>query len=197
MTMPRRGGTWRGPGGQALDYTTPRTAREVLDLELLLYTELRSEPTPRAVAEAVQWARAYVSCVEAYDLLSPQQALDVALAIYAAASLPAEVTSQITSATQVTASGGCECRICAGRIRREEARAHDRALCRYRDVGEAAEAVLHVAAPLLDGNLLDAPWWVYQARRAVQAGQSAATRERESKAAAKRRADEVLARRGR
>lgn len=196
MTIPRRRGTWRGPEGLALDYTTPTTAREVLDLELLLYTELRGQPSPRAVAEAVMWARAYVPHVEAYDLLAPQQALDVALAIYETASLTPEVTSQITSATQVTASGGCECRICAGRIRRDEARAHDRALCRYRDVGEVAEAVLHVAAPLLDGNLLDAPWWVYQARRAVQAGQSAATRERESKQAAKRRVDELLARRG-
>lgn len=102
-------------------------------------------------------------------------------------SLPAELLAQVRQLARVTASGGCECRRCKQADQRGPL-----AACLYHGIGDEAEQRLDAWWPLRETDLSSAEWWMWQMRRAWEAGRAEAIIAARKKADQRKQIDDLL-----
>lgn len=213
----RTHGVWSGPHGTLWCYRVPQTARELLGVQVWLALHLHPAQRSGAAMSAAQieglahWLASVTTDVEGMEVegaqghvlgwrhLAPHrrvEALGMMLdaraqgeylgAVQDGVGLPADVLDGIAKLHEVRWSGGCECRVCSGVW--EDASRRGAAYCLYADIPDEVWSIWSLAAPLVEGALLDAQWWVYQAAQHAMVGRGRASQQRERQ---KRERDEI------
>jgi len=190
---------WRTEvAGLRVEVAAPKTAREVLQVVGVLTQD--GLLSPWQLEGAMVWASPYIT-VEGeadtlawMDTLSPLRALQVSQLPYRVASIGDGVYLDIEDLATIWASGGCQCRICVGRVNQEDARPTDLKLCKYTDTSNLALSFANHAAPLVKGlgDVLQAPWWIYQTVQAVQTGTGRAIQEQAEKQKIKEQVKDLI-----
>lgn len=185
----RAGGDWQGfrsaveVGGHKVKVRLPKTAREVLEYTAFLAVQHDASAIDNkfqgysiVVGQIIQWAGRYVEGGEDWvdNHLTIPQTFELALAIVSACSLPKSRLDDIRQWAKIIGEGGCECIRCGDpeRFNRSSQATKEKALrhCLYRDVDDNAVTLASHTRAAREGNLLDAPWFIYQIENAVKGG---------------------------
>lgn len=207
--MYRRFATWIAPSGVEVRYMVPSVTSELLPMEHAIETRLGAMyrdpdnaptcPPLDDVQACARWARAFV-VGERHDLddlfdyaLSPDATVALAVTIFNEASLKVAEVEAIRKLVSISASGGCECRICTGQFRDGEAPTeHDLSLCRYGEVSRATSYLVETAVPFMSSVDMNLPWSVFETVRLIRAENAKVAVARSRDAERKRRVDEKL-----
>lgn len=125
--------------------------------------------------------------VRLVEQLDPEEMDGLAASILTTLSLPAELLVQVRQMARVAASGGCECRRCKQGDARGPA-----AACLYHGISDEAEQRLDAWWPLRETDLSSAEWWMWQMRRAWEAGRAEAVIAARKKADQRKQIDDLL-----
>lgn len=198
--------TWTSPSGVVVRFKVPTASRDMLAFEHTLQTRLAPlyqdtatpvyTPPTDIVYACAEWLRGLVISHADTDQLfkwslGPDSVVALAIHAFNTGSLGEEALENISLATRVSAKGGCECRICTGRLT-DEPTPEQRATCLYAGVSDATHYRIAAAAPFLDSPSMECPWWVFETVRAIKAEGAKVARERERSQQRKREIDKRL-----
>lgn len=195
---------WAGPGGSRWLWEAP-AARDVVHLTGHMLPALDAGQGWRELAAwlaarvldveglevdgaALDWDRlSRGERVRVVELLDLEQLDAFAAHVLTSLSLPAELLAQVRQLARVATSGGCECRRCKQGDERGPLSA-----CLYHGISEAAEGRLEAWWPLRETDLSGAEWWMWQMRRAWEAGRAGAMIAAKKKADQRKQIDDLL-----
>lgn len=167
-----------------LHLRTPRAQAEIVGLELAMLYEDRGEIL-RFVASCVVEHDGEgeegeeVDALTALDsLTSPDEQLDLAVMLLDACRPPADHLDDVTALSRIIHSGGCQCRICSGRIKGRDPLPHELSLCRYGETTAHAFALYRLTAPHTSANLLHEHPALTSIATAIRLGESQAADDR-------------------
>ena len=176
-------------GGDEVEVELPGTAREVLDYLAFVsvkHDEAIDEPEkyPSVTRHIVQWLGRYVEggADRADKKWTFAEAMDAAMKIIEAASIPKTVRQGLVEFARIHGVGGCECPLC--RSPEEMADAKERTLeivrgkCNFSEIDEDVVALAAMTRPAREGNLSEAPWYLYQIDDAIETGLTRGRRSR-------------------
>lgn len=194
-------------GGETYWLREPSTARDVLDVEIHIAARLIDGENVSSVnlSRLIGWVARHVFAgpVPAEDMrthIDEHFSLDGILrmknAIVALGGLPEKVLSDVALYHQVIHSGGCECPVCVGGPRYEDAGPSAKEamvkMCSYKDIPPITVNILNLSHGLESTDILLAPWWAYQLEAAKRTGKSRAYIEKDRAEKTKTSVDKIL-----
>lgn len=181
-------------GGETYWLREPSTARDVLEVEVHIAAHLLrgGQVSAMYLARLVRWVARHVvdGPVPASEMaehldesFGVEGLLHMKNAIVALGGLPEEVLDGVREFNHILYSGGCECPVCVGGPRYEDAgevsRRKMEEMCKYRGIPKVTVNIINFSHGLEATDPLTAPWWVYQLEAAKRVGRNRAYLEKE------------------
>lgn len=176
-------------GGETLRARLPESTREVLEYRSFVGIHLERAFTQGGpgLTRAVQWMIDWMADRVDRDAdwidenLGTQETHIACLQIIAIAGLPVDVAQEIEKWAQVMGSGGCQCAICQTPEKAEKwdqkTRAMQKEKCRTASISHPAQELIGCVHSLDGSDMLNAPWYLYQARERYEVGLAFGRRE--------------------
>lgn len=186
------------PDGATLSFRTPATQREFVWLQAALVFEELEDVCDWLGENLIDHDYMITPNTKAtWDdivdyILSSSDIYHLTRLIVDAIKVPKEVREDIVTLSYVSASGGCECKVCSEKIKDPTPR--EMSYCRYGKISQKASAVFSMAVTHIEGNLLESPPFFTDVKQCMDEGRAKAIKEKRKREEEKAEIDKYIMR---
>ena len=166
-----------------LRVSLPETTREVLEYRSLIaprlekaWREKKSSGILVAVEWAISWLERYLDKDAAWidEWLTPWELHCCCLQVIELSAILWEVAEEVETWAKMIGEGGCQCAICENPEKSkdwdERTLEMNQKNCRWVEVSLEAQSLIGCVHSLQGSDMLQAPWYLYQARERYEIG---------------------------
>ena len=157
---------------------------------------------PAAVWSVTQWLGRHLEPGEDWvdEKLTLRQAFEVGESLIKKASLPDDLLGGIREWAKIVGAGGCSCPRCDDPDKFDGIDDKKKAIilidCKFSDVGDEVYSIVGATRAARGGDLLKAPWWLYQIDNAVETGLHLGRKKKDTRQSKSDRMKKALGKKG-